>query len=394
MMIPSKNPSADGFYMPAEFSDHDGTIIIWPVRPGSWGVNPENAQKAFSNVIKNIAITEKVIVIAEPGSKAAVEEALRRNITSSISAEPVTESLPSAKTLKNISVLEIPTDDSWARDTAPTFITNGSEVRGVSWQFNAWGGEFDGLYAHWDKDNALAEKLCNRLDIPYYDFGDFVLEGGSIHTDGEGTLITTESCLLSKGRNPSLTREDIEDRLKKALGIKKVLWLPRGIYNDETNEHVDNVCAFIAPGEVVLAWTDNENDPQYELSRKDLEYLENVTDAKGRKIKVHKLPIPDHPILIDESELSEYSFEEGEDTREIGERLAASYVNFYFANRCLLVPSFGGENTESDKRAISILKALLPDKKVIGIDALAILLGGGNIHCITQQIPKGLTLVR
>jgi agmatine deiminase len=420
MMIPSKNPSADGFHMPAEFSEHDGTIIIWPVRPGSWGVNPENAQKAFSSVIKNIAIAEKVIVIAEPGSKAAVEEALRRNITSSISAEPATESLPSAKNasatessssaknaltdgnalpvrdgsetgniLKNISVLEIPTDDSWARDTAPTFITNGSEVRGVSWQFNAWGGEFDGLYAHWDKDNALAEKLCNRLDIPYYDFGDFVLEGGSIHTDGEGTLITTESCLLSKGRNPSLTREDIEDRLKKALGIKKVLWLPRGIYNDETNEHVDNVCAFIAPGEVVLAWTDNENDPQYELSRKDLEYLENVTDAKGRKIKVHKLPIPDHPILIDESELSEYSFEEGEDTREIGERLAASYVNFYFANSCILVPSFGGENTESDKRAISILKALLPDKKVIGIDALAILLGGGNIHCITQQLPKG-----
>jgi agmatine deiminase len=394
MMIPSKNPSADGFHMPAEFSEHDGTIIIWPVRPGSWGVNPENAQKAFSSVIKNIAITEKVIVIAEPGSKAAVEEALRRNITSSISAEPVTESLSSAKntSIENISVLEIPTDDSWARDTAPTFITNGSEVRGVSWQFNAWGGEFDGLYAHWDKDNALAEKLCNRLDIPYYDFGDFVLEGGSIHTDGEGTLITTESCLLSKGRNPSLTREDIEDRLKKALGIKKVLWLPRGIYNDETNEHVDNVCAFIAPGEVVLAWTDNENDPQYELSLKDLEYLENVTDAKGRKIKVHKLPIPDHPILIDESELSEYSFEEGEDTREIGERLAASYVNFYFAGNSLLVPSFGGENTESDKRAISILKALLPDKKVIGIDALAILLGGGNIHCITQQIPKGLTV--
>lgn len=408
MMIPSKNPSADGFHMPAEFSEHDGTIIIWPVRPGSWGVNPENAQKAFSSVIKNIAMAEKVIVIAEPGSKAAVEEALRRNITSSISAEPVTESLPSAKNasteknallvregsetgniLKNISVLEIPTDDSWARDTAPTFITNGSEVRGVSWQFNAWGGEFDGLYAHWDKDNALAEKLCNRLDIPYYDFGDFVLEGGSIHTDGEGTLITTESCLLSKGRNPSLTREDIEEKLKAALGIKKVLWLPRGIYNDETNEHVDNVCAFIAPGEVVLAWTDNKNDPQYELSLKDLEYLENVTDAKGRKIKVHKLPIPDHPILIDESELSEYSFEEGEDTREVGERLAASYVNFYFANGSILVPSFGGENTESDKRAISILKALLPDKKVIGIDALAILLGGGNIHCITQQIPKG-----
>ena len=194
MMIPSKNPSADGFYMPAEFSEHDGTIIIWPVRPGSWGVNPENAQKAFSSVIKNIAITEKVIVIAEPGSKVAVEEALRRNITSSISAEPVTESSSSAKNastdgnslpvregsetgniLKNISVLEIPTDDSWARDTAPTFITNGRKVRGVSWQFNAWGGEFDGLYASWDKDDALAGIFCDKAGYDYYDEHDLYM---------------------------------------------------------------------------------------------------------------------------------------------------------------------------------------------------------------------------
>jgi agmatine deiminase len=166
-----------------------------------------------------------------------------------------------------------------------------------------------------------------------------------------------------------------------------VLWLPRGIYNDETNEHVDNVCAFTAPGEVVLAWTDDVNDPQHAMSLADLEYLEGVTDAKGRKLKVHKLPVPAHPVQVAEGDLSNYEFEEGEDTREVGERLAASYVNFYFVNGAALVPQFGGENAASDAEAISILQGLMPGREVIGIDARPILLGGGNIHCITQQIP-------
>ena len=222
----------------------------------------------------------------------------------------------------------------------------------------------------------------------YYDAAPFVLEGGSIHSDGEGTVMVTESCLLSKGRNPDLTKEQIEDKLKEYLGAEKVLWLPKGIYNDETNEHVDNVCAFVGPGEVVLAWTDDTADPQYEMSKADLEYLESVTDAKGRKLKVHKLPVPDHPVLVEQADLGNFEFEEGEDTREEGERLAASYVNFYFINGAALVPQFGGENKESDERALKILKELCPDREVIGIDARAILLGGGNIHCITQQIPE------
>ena len=156
---------------------------------------------------------------------------------------------------------------------------------------------------------------------------------------------------MSPGRNPSLTKEQIEDRLKEYLGAKKVLWLPSGIYNDETNEHVDNVCAFIRPGEVVLAWTDDESDPQFAMSKADLDYLESVTDAKGRKITVHKLYIPDKPVLIGEKDLAGYEFEEGEDQRELGERLAASYVNFYFVNGAALVPQFGDGNKESDKRA-------------------------------------------
>jgi agmatine deiminase len=221
--------------------------------------------------------------------------------------------------------------------------------------------------------------------VECYDAAPFVLEGGSIHADGEGTVIVTESCLLSKGRNPSLTKEQIEEKLKIYLGAKKVIWLPRGIYNDETNEHVDNVCAFTSPANVVLAWTDDESDPQYTFSKEDLEVLENETDAKGRKINVHKLYIPKIPVTVTEEELAGYEFEEGEDVREPGERLAASYANFYIANEIALVPQFGDEN---DAPAVELLSKLMPDRKVIGIYARDIILGGGNIHCITQQIPQ------
>ena len=216
-----------------------------------------------------------------------------------------------------------------------------------------------------------------------------MLEGGSVHSDGEGTVMVTESCLLSKGRNPDLTKEEITEKLKAYLGAEKVLWLPRGIYMDETNEHVDNVCAFLKPGEVILAWTDNREDPQYPLSMACLGYLEGETDAKGRKITVHKLPIPDHPVCVTGEELEGYVFEEGEDVREEGERLAASYVNFYFSNGAVILPAFGGENEESDRRAAQILGKLCPDREIIPVYARDILTGGGNIHCITQQIPAG-----
>ncbi|MCR5101010.1 MAG: agmatine deiminase [Butyrivibrio sp.] len=364
MIIKNSSAEVDGFFMPAEYDKHHGTLLIWPVRPGSWGVDPSDAQRAFCDIARALSPNENVYFLADSDHAKEAEDAL-----SGIAK-----------------VYEIPSDDSWARDVGPTFVTNGSDIRGINWKFNAWGGEYDGLYAHWDKDDKVAELFCDKLSKDCYDFGDFVLEGGSIHTDGEGTLLVTEACLLSKGRNPELSRQQIEEKLKKALGVSKILWLPRGIYNDETNEHVDNVCCFIAPGEVVLAWTDNEDDPQYELSKQDLDYLEKETDAKGRKIVVHKLPIPDVPILVEEDDMS-YEFEEGEDTREEGERLAASYVNFYFGNGVVLVPQFGGANESSDKRAIKIFEKLCPDRKIVGIDSRAVLLGGGNIHCITQQIP-------
>ncbi len=364
----SGTPAAEGFFMPAEFSPQDGVLLVWPVRPGSWGKDPTAAQDAFCAVMRAASQSERVFLLADA---AHIEEARKR-------ADAFA------------TVLEIPTDDAWARDIGPTFVTNGREVRGVSWRFNAWGGECDGLYADWAKDDAAAEAFCRALGADCYDAGDFVLEGGSICTDGEGTLLVTEACLLSAGRNPNLTKAQIEQKLKDWLGAKKVLWLPRGIVNDETNEHVDNVCAFIAPGEVVLAWTDDETDPQYPLSRADYDYLLRETDARGRRLAVHKLPIPDRPVRVSERDMANYVFEPGEDARELGERLAASYVNFYFTNDAILLPQFGGENAASDARAADILRRLCPGRRIVPVFARDILLGGGNIHCITQQIPKGL----
>ena len=360
-------PKADGFFMPAEFSPHKGTIMIFPERPGSWPFNAEPAAKVFVNIIKEIAKNEEVFVIAGKNTREKARDMLAET--------------------ENIRFYEIEQDDAWARDTAPTFVTNGKEIRGIDWKFNAWGGDHNGLYAHWEKDDALAAEFCKQTGHKVYNAKHFVLEGGSIHSDGEGTVLVTEACLLSKGRNPDMSKDEIEKNLCEYLGAEKVIWLPRGIFNDETDEHIDNVCAFIAPAEVVLAWTDNENDPQYPLSKASLDVLLSETDAKGRKIKVHKLPIPAVPVCVGEKDMEGYIFEDGEDTREVGERLAASYVNFYFANNSVILPQFGGENEESDKLAFSIMRRLCPDRRIVPIQAREIILGGGNIHCITQQIP-------
>lgn len=362
MKIIESTPAADGFYMPAEFSEHSGCIMIFPERRDSWQFGGYAAQKAFAQVAAAISRSESVTVCA---SFAQYENARRI--------------LP-----EQIRVVEMSSDDAWARDYAPTFVTNGKELRGINWGFNAWGGLVDGLYFPWDKDDKMARKLCDLYNTDMYDFGDFILEGGSIHVDGEGTCLTTEACLLSGGRNPGLSKEQIEERLKAALGVSKIIWLKRGIFNDETNEHVDNICAFVKPGEVVLAWTDDESDPQYALSKSCLDILESETDAKGRKITVHKLRCPE-PVTITAEECAGLDAFGFEPTRTPGERLAASYVNFYIANGAVVMPFFGDP---ADEPARKLLSRLFPTRGVIPVYARDILIGGGNIHCITQQIPN------
>lgn len=363
MKILDTTPKKDGFHMPAEYEQHEGCIIIWPERADSWQYGAVAARKAFVEVAKAIAKSEKVTVCA---SEAQYDTAR--------------EMLPDY-----IRVIEMSSNDSWARDYMPTFVIDGKgERRGIDWGFNAWGGLCDGLYFPWDKDNKMARKFCDMMDTDVYNARDFILEGGSIHVDGEGTVMVTANCLLSEGRNPGLEKKEIEEKLKEYLGADKVIWLECGIYNDETNEHVDNICAFVKPGHVVLAWTDDESDPQYKMSKSCLDILENQTDARGRKIVVHKLPLPS-PVCITDDEREGLEHMDMEPTRQEGERLAASYVNFYISNGAIVMPGFDDEN---DGKAKKILEELFPGREVIQIYARDILIGGGNIHCITQQIPK------
>ena len=356
-------PREDGFYMPAEFEPHEGCFLIWPERPDSWAGGAYAARKAFVKVISAIARWEKVTVFASYNQY-----------------ENARASLP-----PQVRVAELSTDDAWARDVSPVIVKNAAgDIRGIDWGFNAWGGLYDGLYFPWDRDNHVARKACDLLDIDCYDRRDFILEGGSIHADGEGTVMVTEECLLSPGRNPDLSREEIEQVLRDNLGAEKVLWLPYGIWGDETNGHVDNICAFTAPGEVVLAWTDDERDPQYERSMADLNYLQSQRDAKGRPITVHELPLP-RPVYVTEAECAALEPMDGEPTRSPGERLAASYVNFYIANGGIILPAFGDP---ADEQAAEVLRRCFPGREIVSIPARDILTGGGNIHCITSQVPR------
>ncbi|MDX5406524.1 MAG: agmatine deiminase [Chromatiaceae bacterium] len=360
-------PRADGFSMPAEWAPHKQTWMVWPERTDSWRLGAKPAQQAFVTVIKAIAGFEPVTVGA---SAAQYANALSQ--------------LTDVGTKFPIRVVEISNNDAWCRDTGPTFVTNAKgEVRGIDWTFNAWGGLNGGLYFPWDKDDQVASKVLGIEQLPRYRTEGFVLEGGAIHVDGEGTLLTTEECLLNSNRNPHLSREQIEQQMRDYLGIDKVLWLKDGIFNDETDGHIDNMACFVKPGEVVLAWTDDETDPQYARSKAALDYLEAATDAKGRKIKVHKLPVP-APIIAKAEEYATVDATMSAIPREANARLAGSYINFYLCNGGLILPTFDDPN---DKVAAEILQSLYPQHKVVTVPGREILLGGGNIHCITQQQP-------
>lgn len=363
MKIIKSTPKKDNFRMPGEFEPHEGTFMIWPERTDNWRYGAKFAQKVFCEVATAISKFEKMTMCV---SAAQYENA--RNM------------LP-----ENIRVIEISNNDSWVRDSGPTFVKNDKgEVRGIDWQFNAWGGLVDGLYFPWDKDNSVAKKICEIEWKDRYSLDDFVLEGGSIHVDGEGTALVTEACLLSNGRNPHMNKEEIELKLKEYLNVEKVIWLKHGIYLDETNEHVDNICTFVKPGVVVLGWTNDKSDPQYEMSKNCYDILSNEKDAKGRNLEVHKLLLPS-PIYITKDESLGVDVIASTQPRAEGERLAASYVNYYVCNGAIIMPSF---NDPNDKLAQSKLQELYPDREIISIYAREILLGGGNIHCITQQQPK------
>ena len=358
----NSTPLENGYRMPAEFETHGGCWMLWPERGDTWRMGAKPAQASFVQVAEAISIFEPLTI--------GVNHRQWENARSALT-EP-------------IRVVEISSNDAWMRDVGPTFVINDhGTIRGVDWEFNAWGGLDGGLYFPWFRDSLVARKVlevecADRYRAP------LVMEGGSFHVDGQGTLITTEECLLHRNRNPQMTRNQIETFLKRYLNVTKVIWLEKGVYKDETNGHVDNLCCYVKPGEVLLTWTDDPNDPQHEISRNALEMLAAEKDARGRPLTVHKIHQPD-PMVIAKMECEGLDASETAKPRRAGDRLAASYVNFYIANSGIVMPLFDDPH---DQAAVDLLTRLFPNRRVVGIKSREILLGGGNIHCITQQIPS------
>jgi agmatine deiminase len=343
--------------MPAEFEPHAGSWMLWPERPDNWRLHAVPAQRAFAAVAAAIARFEPVTV----GASAAQFAHARAQ-------------LPQA-----VRVIELSSDDAWMRDVGPSFLVDAhGGLRGVHWRFNAWGG----IYRDFGRDEAVGQKVLELADAARY-CAPMVNEGGAFHVDGQGTVLVTEQCVLNPNRNPALGRAQIEQLLRRYLGVSCVLWLGQGVINDETGGHVDNLACFARPGEVCLSWCEDARDPQHRVSRDALERLMAARDARGRRLKVHLLPSPG-PLYLSAREARGIQARRGTRPLRTGHRLATSYVNFYLVNGGLVLPLL---DRRTDRAARRALQRIFPRRRIVGVPAREILLGGGDIHCITQQQP-------
>lgn len=350
--------------MPAEWEPHERTWMAWPSAGYTLGEADaaDEARGAWAAVANAVVAYEPVTMVVDPDDVDTARGWLS----------------------DAVEILPAPLDDAWMRDIGPTFVRRADgALRAVDWTFNAWGGLKGGLYHPWDADDAVAGKIAEIERVPAYR-APFVLEGGAIHVDGEGSCLTTEECLLNPNRNPTLSRAQIEQQLRDYLGVETVLWLGAGTLHDETDGHVDNLCCFLRPGVVALAWTDDEQDPQYPISLDAYRRLQAMRDARGRALEIIKLPIPRTPICMSLAEAAGVLTVPGTLPRPAGERLAASYVNFLICNGAIVLPAFGDPN---DELARGILAEQFPGRVVRQVPGREILYGGGNVHCITQQQP-------
>jgi agmatine deiminase len=333
-------PVEDGFSMPAEWAPHAGCFVSWPCKEETWCGFVKQAKRAYSEVISAISQFEPVFVLSDPSTAREARQAVTKETT----------------------IIELPLDDAWIRDNGPTFVSSDSgELAIVHFGFNGWGERFPPF----DRDARVPELLADRMGLTRY-VVPMTLEGGAICVDGEGTLLTTESCLLNINRNPNLHRERIEELLESFLGARKVLWLKQGIHKSMIDGHIDGIAAFVRPSKVVLASTEDGSDPNHAIMRDNRDRLETMTDAKGRSIEIVDFPMPK--------------------LREIaGNRIAPCYTNFYIAAGGIVAPTFG---EPTDRKALEILEGLFPNHEVVGVRSEYIGVGGGEIHCITQQIPR------
>jgi agmatine deiminase len=335
----SSIPQDVALRMPAEWAPHERTLIAWPAREAAWrDTTIEAAREAHAAVVAAVAAFEPVLLVADP---AHADDARRL-----VPAE-------------NVEVVALPIDDSWLRDSGPIVVIEpGGRRAGLDFRFNAWGEAFK----PYDRDAAIAQRLLEHLGIERF-ASPIVLEGGSIAVDGEGLLVTTEQCLLNRNRNPLLEREDIEAELRIQLGAERIVWLGDGLVEDvDTDGHVDNVCAFLAPGRVLAQTVPDADDPNHAAAQENL-----------RRLRAAELDIVEWELLP-------------RWTREDGGVVAIPYTNFYLCNGAAIVP-LGEVDLDMDEEALRRLRELLPGREVVGVPGRTLALGGGGVHCITQQVP-------
>lgn len=330
--------------MPAEWAPHEGTWLPWPHNKSHWPGKFRPIPKVFAQIARELsAAGEKVFICVEDSKM----EARARKL---IGADT-----------ENIFFFHVSTNASWMRDYGPIFVKDENGKRVITdWIFNMWGGK----YPPWDKDDVVPQRVGEIFKVPVVVPG-IVLEGGSIDVNGKGSLLTTEQCLLNKNRNPRLTREQIEKYLNDYIGAANVLWLKEGVVGDDTDGHIDDIARFTDESTIVCALEENTKDENYRALQENYKLLKAMRDQDGKPFRVVALPMP-NPVIYDE------------------ERLPASYINFYIANRSVLVPIF---NSEQDAKALRIIEKLFPTRKIVGIDCTDLVWGLGTIHCSTQQQP-------
>jgi agmatine deiminase len=351
-----KTPAALGFRLPGEWERHEATWIGWPYNRTDWPGKFAPIPWVYGEIVRKLVPGEIARILVN--SKA--HEASARRILSRGGVD-----------LACVEFFRIPTNRGWTRDSGPIFVRRDLSRRAklaiVRFRFNAWA-----RYPNWHKDDAVSERVARALGLHLFraevNGRGLVLEGGSIDVNGRGTLLTTEECLLDQTtqvRNPGLDREETEAALRAYLAVTNVLWLGRGIAGDDTHGHIDDVCRFVGPRTVVLCREDNPHDPNYRPLEENRERLEGMRLEDGSKLEVVRLPMP-APLCFD------------------GQRLPASYANFYIANAAVLVPTF---NDVNDRIALGILAQLFVDRPVVGIHAVDLVWGLGTLHCLTHEQP-------
>ena len=368
---------------PAEWEAHGATVLAWPVRDDVWRDGAGPARRAVVAVAKAILSFDEPVIVC---------------VSREAGMESARQMLP-----PEVMLVACEYDDVWLRDIAPVFVRASEGLCGVKFGFNAWGSQ---CYSTWERDSAFGAELCGELRAHVADVPGLVLEGGAVHTDGQGTLITTESVVLDAQRNPGMSRDEAEAMLKRSLGVSVVIWIRSGLAHDQdTRGHVDNLLTYVRPGEVLLSWTDDEEDEEFHVVREALAVLEASVDARGRRLVVHTVPLPPR-MHTTEKEAAGVVSQEGTLPREAGGRLCGSYVNLALVNGCgIVAPLFGpaacaglegyvGEGGDGgtyadlvDAAAMDALQRAFPDRRVVGVPAREIILGGGGIHCMTTHFP-------